>query len=81
MFDFGRIDEVVTDPRRFGSDLKGKKRKFIQITMDTPLTALSRFLEWNSAAVVTEPGEEGSSKPLAVVTKVDLLSYMVKQKS
>lgn len=80
MFDFGRIDEVVTDPRRFGSDLKGKKRKFIQITMDTPLTALSRFLEWNSAAVVTEPGSEGS-KPLAVVTKVDLLSYMVKQKS
>ncbi|KAK0645801.1 tryptophan synthase beta subunit-like PLP-dependent enzyme [Cercophora newfieldiana] len=81
MFDFGHIDEVVTDPRRFGSDLKGKKRKFIQITMDTPLTALSRFLEWNSAAVVTEGSEDAVSKPLAVVTKVDLLSYMVKQKS
>ena len=83
MFDFGRIDEVVTDPRRFGSDLKDKKRKFIQITMDTPLTALSRFLEWNSAAVVTEMSVSGDagSKPVAVVTKVDLLSYMVKQKA
>ncbi|KAL2127101.1 hypothetical protein VTI74DRAFT_11329 [Chaetomium olivicolor] len=57
MFDFGRIDEVLTDPRRFGSDLKGKKRKqrkLMQITLDTPLAALSPFLEWNSAAVVTE---------------------------
>jgi len=83
MFDFSRIDEVVTDPRRFGSDLKDKKRKFVEITMDTPLTALSRFLEWNSAAVVTEKpnNEETGSKPVAVVTKVDLLSYMVKQKS
>ena len=79
MFDFGRIDEVVTDPRMFGSDLKNKKRKFVQITMDTPLSALSRFLEWNSAAVVTEAGADGS-KPVAVVTKVDLLSWMVKQK-
>lgn len=82
MFDFGRIDEVVTDPRRFGADLKGKKRKFIQITMDTPLSALSRFLEWNSAAVVTEKGREGEAlRPVAVVTKVDLLTYMVKQKN
>jgi cystathionine beta-synthase len=82
MFDFSRIDEVVTDPRRFGSDLKGKKRKFVQITMDTPLSALSRFLEWNSAAVVTEKGQPGEvSKPVAVVTKVDLLTWMVKQKS
>lgn len=80
MFDFGRIDEVVTDPRRFGADLKDKKRKYIQITMDTPLSALSRFLEWNSAAVVTEKTEGGAgSKPVAVVTKVDLLSWMVKQ--
>ena len=78
MFDFGRIDEVVTDPRMFGTNLKGKKRKFVHITMDTPLSALSRFLEWNSAAVVTE-GD--GSKPVAVVTKVDLLTWMVRQKS
>jgi cystathionine beta-synthase len=80
MFNFSHIDEVVTDPRRFGSNLKGKKRKFIEITMDSPLSALSRFLEWNSAAVVTEKGEDGS-KPVAVVTKVDLLTWMVRQKS
>ncbi|KAL2022527.1 hypothetical protein VTK56DRAFT_5134 [Thermocarpiscus australiensis] len=82
MFDFRRMDEVVTDPREFGSDLKGKKRrKFVEITMDTPLSALSRFLEWNSAAIVTEKGREGDGKkPVAVVTKVDLLTWMVKQK-
>ncbi|KAK0711990.1 tryptophan synthase beta subunit-like PLP-dependent enzyme [Lasiosphaeris hirsuta] len=83
MFNFSRIDEVVTDPRRFGSELKDKKRKFVEITMDTPLAALSRFLQWNSAAVVTEKTSEagGGSKPVAVVTKVDLLTYMVKQKA
>jgi cystathionine beta-synthase len=80
MFNFSRTDEVVTDPRRFGSNLKGKKRKYVEITMDSPLSALSRFLEWNSAAVVTEKGEDGS-KPVAVVTKVDLLTWMVRQKS
>lgn len=80
MFNFNRIDEVVTDPRMFGTNLKGKKRKFVEITMDTPLSALSRFLEWNSAAVVIEKSQDGS-KPVAVVTKVDLLTYMVRQKS
>ncbi|CAL3971027.1 hypothetical protein PZA11_007397 [Diplocarpon coronariae] len=61
---------------------KTPKRKFVQITVDTPLSALSKFFEWNSAAVVTEKvGAEsgGLSKPVAVVTKVDLLSWMVKQ--
>lgn len=79
MFDFGRLDEVVTDPR----DGKGKQRRnFVEITMDTPLTELSHFFEWNSAAVVTEPADghdKALSKPLAIVTKVDLLTWMVKQ--
>lgn len=58
-----------------------QKRKFVEITLDTPLRALSRFFEWNSAAVVTENegGEEGRMKPVAVVTKVDLLGWLVKQ--
>ncbi|KAG9242842.1 tryptophan synthase beta subunit-like PLP-dependent enzyme [Calycina marina] len=63
---------------------KTPKRKFVEITLDTPISALSKFFEWNSAAVVTEPGDEksgGLSKPIAVVTKVDLLSWMVKQHS
>lgn len=56
-----------------------QKRKFVEITMDTPLEALRRFFEWNSAAVVTEREEGGGMKPVAVVTKVDLLGWLVKQ--
>lgn len=58
-----------------------QKRKFLEITLDTPLKALSRFFEWNSAAVVTERegGDQGWMKPVAVVTKVDLLGWLVKQ--
>jgi cystathionine beta-synthase len=43
---------------------------------------LSKFFEWNSAAIVTEKGpieSGGLPKPVAVVTKVDLLSWLVKQ--
>jgi cystathionine beta-synthase len=56
-----------------------QKRKFFEITLDTPLQALSGFFEWNSAAVVTEKVEGGGMKPVAVVTKVDLLTWLVKQ--
>jgi cystathionine beta-synthase len=98
MFDFSTIPEIVTDPRDIshlaeapkrngvqdskGKMYKGSRRKFVQITMETPLTALSKFFEWNSAAIVTETrAEDGGHlpKPVAVVTKVDLLSWMVKQ--
>ena len=54
-----------------------QNRKFIEITMDTPLSALSRFFEWNSAAVVTERDENDNMKPVAVVTKVDLLTWLM----
>ncbi|XXG96874.1 palmitoyltransferase akr1 [Hypoxylon texense] len=79
MFDFSKIDEVVTDPRE-GKGSKG--RKFVEITLDTPITELNKFFEWNSAAIVTEPSQgkaKALSKPVAVVTKVDLLTWMVKQ--
>ncbi|KAL8912387.1 MAG: hypothetical protein Q9171_002573 [Xanthocarpia ochracea] len=58
-----------------------QKRKFVEITLDTPLKALSRFFEWNSAAVVTERKEDrdGGMKPIGVVTKVDLLTWLVRQ--
>jgi cystathionine beta-synthase len=62
------------------SGKKPKRRRFVEITRDTPLSALSRFFEWNSAAVVTERQQDGSLKPIAVVTKVDLLSWMVRMK-
>ena len=61
-----------------------RKRKFVEITLDTPLRALSKFFEWNSAAVVTErdgdDGDDGEDwmKPIAVVTKVDLLVWLSK---
>ncbi|CAK7270162.1 cystathionine beta-synthase [Sporothrix epigloea] len=86
MFDFGRLDEVVTDPRDVLTGTAGAKRpdqtkrKFVEITMDTPLSVLSRFLEWNSAAIVTESsGDARTAKPVAVVTKVDLLTWMMKE--
>lgn len=82
------ISELSAAPKTNGIEQNGNqkkqktpKRKFVQITMDTPLSALSKFLDWNSAAIVTEPvdGKDGASKPVAVVTKVDLLSFMMKQ--
>lgn len=81
MFDFSKIPEVVTDPRDLGmasTKSNGQKnRPFIEITKETPLSVLNRFFEWNSAAVVTEKDESGALKPLAVATKVDLLSWML----
>ncbi|KAJ5117063.1 Cystathionine beta-synthase core [Penicillium atrosanguineum] len=94
MFDFSKIPEVVTDPRDMGVTrassgaksngtdatlLQTKHRQFIEITMDTPLSVLNRFFEWNSAAVVTEKDNTGAMKPLAIVTKVDLLTWMLHQ--
>ena len=85
MFDFGRLDEIVTDPRESAATgaATGHKRKFVEITMDTPLSYLSKFFEWNSAAVVTEKSADSKSlsKPVAVVTKVDLLTWMVNKKN
>jgi cystathionine beta-synthase len=89
MFDFSHLDEKVPDPRDMGKGANGdatrKKRPFFQITMETPLAALGKFFEWNSAAVVTRKEEDKVdgqtrtwTKPIAVVTKVDLLTYLVK---
>ncbi len=88
MFDFTTLHEVVTDPLDISSlslndkerSEKGKRKKFVEITRDTPLSALSRFFEWNSAAVVTEKKDGGGMKAVGVVTKVDLLSWMVRMK-
>lgn len=95
MFDFSKLSETVTDPKDMyapqdkvaklarlslsDTESHPKRREFVEITRDTPLSALSGFFEWNSAAVVTERGERGEMKPVAVVTKVDLLSWLVKQ--
>jgi cystathionine beta-synthase len=78
MFDFSKIPEVVTDARSLGrSNGAGVRRQFMEITMETPLSVLNRFFEWNSAAIVTEKDQSGALKPLAIVTKVDLLTWML----
>ncbi|KAL5605970.1 hypothetical protein BROUX41_006229 [Berkeleyomyces rouxiae] len=81
MFDFSRIDEVVTDARDVAADglAKPKQRSFVELTMDSSLNTLSKFLEWNSAAIITEKTADGTMKPVAVVTKVDLLTWMVRK--
>lgn len=92
MFDFTKIKEIVADPNEIGAvrpkggaegQAKGQaevkwKRKFEEVTLDTPLSALSRFFEHNSAGVVTERREDGGLGVKHVVTKVDLLAYLVR---
>jgi cystathionine beta-synthase len=55
-----------------------RAKNFEEITPDTPLEKLTRFFEKNSSAVVTEHDNDGVLIPKHVVTKVDLLSYLVK---
>ena len=82
MFDFRKLGEVVTDLGRLHLDGEGgkntRRERFVEITMETRLSELNKFFEWNSAAVVTER-VEGELRAKAVVTKVDLLSWMVRQ--
>lgn len=88
MFDFSKIPEVVTDSRSLqaasnktdGQAAQTKNRnKFFEITWETSLSVLNRFFEWNSAAIVTERDEQGTIKPVAVATKVDLLTWLLHQ--
>ena len=69
----------ATPSRSKGWRLPSKRHTFVEITMETPISALSRFFEKNSAAVVTEKREAGGMKAIAIVTKVDLLSWLVQQ--
>ncbi|KAH8695919.1 putative cystathionine beta-synthase [Talaromyces proteolyticus] len=82
MFDFSKLPEVVTDSRDIGTaddQITAKRRKFFEITLDTPLSVLNRFFEWNSAAIVTERDSQGTIRPVAVATKVDLLTWLLHQ--
>ena len=95
MYDFSKLPEISTElkdmasptslhsPMGFARAKSDKAasphRNFIEITTNTPLASLSRFFEWNSAAVVTERDNSGQMKPAAIVTKVDLLTWLVKQ--
>ena len=80
MFNFSKLDEVKPLEKNPGlTEGEEGQRQFVEITTKTPLWALSRFLEWNAAAIVTERTEEKGMKALAVVTKVDLLVYLVRK--
>jgi cystathionine beta-synthase len=91
MFDFRKLasfsaSEANTTPGGIGTpsieDSKRKsRRKFAEITVNTPLSDLNRFFEHNSAAVVIERTSDGGVKPVHIVTKVDLLSFLAKQVS
>ncbi|KAI8055297.1 pyridoxal-phosphate dependent enzyme [Syncephalis plumigaleata] len=59
------------------------KHPFTEITIDTPLRDLETFFEHHSAGIVTErpvdaPTSTASMTVKHVVTKVDLLSYLMK---
>ncbi|KAI5200791.1 cystathionine beta-synthase [Aureobasidium subglaciale] len=94
MFDFTKINEVVTNTQDISiktpeerkkaatsseTESHPQRRQFVEITKDTKLSALSRFFEYNSAAIVTEKiSDKGGYKAVGVVTKVDLLTWLVK---
>ncbi|KAK0290473.1 cystathionine beta-synthase [Friedmanniomyces endolithicus] len=82
MFDFGRTDDV-RPLEKFQGLTEGDeaKRGFVEIEVGTKLTVLERFFVWNAAAIVTErtAGEGGGLRAVAVVTKVDLLVWLVGQ--
>jgi cystathionine beta-synthase len=82
MLDFRKLNEFEarSDVGLVTPGAHHPQRKFVEITVDTPLSALNRFFEHNSAAVVTERTGEGV-KPVHVVTKVDLLTYLAKNTS
>lgn len=50
-----------------------KKRSYASMTVDTSLYLLNKFFEQNSNAVITD----AELKPVHVVTKVDLVSFMM----
>ncbi|KAF9273479.1 hypothetical protein BGZ68_001483 [Mortierella alpina] len=65
----GQVQDVMFKFQKSGTH-------FTEITDETLLEDLTSFFEKNSAGVVTE---RGGSKVKAVITKVDLVSYLVKK--
>nr|POE54399.1 cystathionine beta-synthase [Quercus suber] len=80
MFNFSKLDDVKPlDKNPLLTEGEESKREFAEITVDTTLQALERFFVWNAAAIVTERTEDKNLKALAVVTKVDLLVWLVRK--
>ncbi|RLV92125.1 Cystathionine beta-synthase [Spathaspora sp. JA1] len=75
------INNIIIDFRKMESFEKSftisqepgfTKRKYHPITLETSLATLNKFFETNSNAIVTDE----NMKPVQIVTKVDLLSYL-----
>jgi len=75
----GGLADASNSKSRPRKESVSKRKQFVELTVDTPLSALNRFFEWSSAAIVTERDEKGTLKPVAVVTKVDLLTWMLSE--
>ncbi|KAL7665341.1 Cystathionine beta-synthase [[Candida] zeylanoides] len=77
------IQSVMIDFRRLADFEKTRgtrasgfaKRRYEPITMSTPLAVLNKFFETNSNAIVTD----ADYKPVQIVTKVDLISFLTKK--
>ncbi|KAG0279793.1 hypothetical protein BGZ95_000198 [Linnemannia exigua] len=67
----GHVKDVMFKFQKIGAH-------FTEITDATPLEELTKFFENNSAGIVTE---HGGQKVKAVITKVDLVSFLVKKAS
>ncbi|KAJ3399983.1 hypothetical protein HDV05_001409, partial [Chytridiales sp. JEL 0842] len=75
----GRVS--LQDPTKKAMFQFTKAKKFVDVTVDTPLSELEDFFNTNSSAVVTEVNAQGEKVVRSVVTKVDLLAFLVKQKA
>ena len=75
---------AMTDPVSDVMFRFNTKKNFKEVTLDTPLKDLTAFFDTHSAAVVTEAKKDAkkdkqTAAPIHVVTKFDLVSFMVRQ--
>ncbi|RUP50436.1 cystathionine beta-synthase [Jimgerdemannia flammicorona] len=75
----GRATPSTTPVSELMFHFQTEKHSFQEITVETPIDTLTRFFETNSSAVITEREKiTGELRVKHVVTKVDLLAYLVK---
>lgn len=68
-FDFSKLNNF--DEVSSYNENKSGKKKFAKFNEDTKLSDLNNFFEKNSSAIITD-----GLKPIHIVTKMDLLSYL-----
>ncbi|KAI8895798.1 tryptophan synthase beta subunit-like PLP-dependent enzyme [Globomyces pollinis-pini] len=70
----------LSDPAEKAMYVFKTSKKFTEITLDTPLEALTKFFETNSSAVVTKRSQLNELLIESIVTKVDLLTFLMSKK-